>query len=64
MGNAGGINKRAGGKRVCGRFRSLSDHEDVEDFYDGDDGQRRGANKRRSHGICQRIGFIRDGDAS
>ena len=31
---------------------------------DGDDGQRRGANKRRSHGLCQRIGFIRDSDAS
>ena len=31
---------------------------------DGDDGQRRGANKRRSHGICQRSGLIRDGYAS
>ena len=25
---------------------------------------RRGANKRRSHGFCQRNGLIRDGDAS
>ena len=31
---------------------------------DGDDGQRGGANQRRSHGICQRIGLIRDGYAS
>ena len=28
------------------------------------DGQRRGANKRRSHGMCQRIGLIRDSYAS
>ena len=27
--------------------------EDVEESYDGDDGQRRGANKRRSDGLCQ-----------
>ena len=27
-------------------------------------GQRRGANKRRSHGVSQRIGLIRDGYAS
>ena len=38
--------------------------EDIEKSYDGDDGQRRGANQRRSHGICQRIGLIRDGYAS
>ena len=31
---------------------------------DGDDGQRRGANKRRSHGICQAIGLIRQNCAS
>ena len=31
---------------------------------DGDNGQRRGANKRRGNGICQRIGLIRDSDAS
>ena len=29
-----------------------------------DDGQRRGANKKRSHGICQRNGLVRDGHAS
>ena len=39
-------------------------HEDIEESDDGDDGQRQGANKRRSHGVCQRIGFIRDRDAS
>ena len=31
---------------------------------DGDDGQRRGANQRRSLGTCQRIGLIRDRYAS
>ena len=31
---------------------------------DGDNGQRQGANKKRSHGTCQRIGFIRDGCVS
>ena len=31
---------------------------------DRDDGQRRGANKRRSHGICQRIGLVRDSNVS
>ena len=40
------------------------DHEDLEESDDGDDGQRRGANKRRSHDICQRIGLVRDGYAS
>ena len=78
MGAAGCINKRAGGKRVCGRFRSkcacgqqerpwlcrIGDHEDIVESGDGDDGQRRGANKRRIHGICQGIGFIRDSNAS
>ena len=42
----------------------LGDHEDMEESDDGDDGQRRGANKRRGHGTCQRIGLIRDSDAS
>ena len=36
----------------------------IEKSDDGDDGQRRGANKRRNHGTCQRIELIRDGDAS
>ena len=36
----------------------------IEESDDGDDGHRRGANKRRSHGKCQRIGLIRDSDAS
>ena len=70
MGTPGCVHKRAGGKRVCGRFRRyyaygqqerpqlcwVGDHEES---YDGDDGQRRGANKSRGHGICQRIGLIR-----
>ena len=56
---------KSGGKRVCGRFRSkfaygqqerpqlcrVGDHEDIEESDDGDDGQRRAANKRRSHGF-------------
>ena len=40
------------------------DHEDIEESDDGDDGQRRGANQRRSDGICQAIGLIRDGYVS
>ena len=70
--------KRAERKRVRGGFRSeyaygqqarpllgwVGDHEDIEESYDGDDGQRRGANKRRSHCKCQRIGLIRDGYVS
>ena len=70
--------KIARGKRVRGGFRSgcaygrparpllywVGDHEDIEEFDDGDDGQRRGANKRRSNGMCQRIGLFRYGDAS
>ena len=78
MGTPGCISKRAGGKRVCCGFRSLSayglqkrpllcrieDNVDIEKSDDGDDVQRRGANQRRSHGICQRIGLIRDGYAS
>ena len=42
----------------------IGDHEDIEESDDGDDGQRRGANKRRGHRKCQRIGFNRDSDAS
>ena len=37
---------------------------DIEEADDGDDVQRRGANQRRSHGICQRKGPIRDSYAS
>ena len=75
MGITGYINKGTERERVCGGFRSwyahcqqerpqlcrVGDHEDIET---SDDGQRRGANKWRSHGICQRIGLIRDGYAS
>ena len=44
--------------------KRIGDHEDIEESDDGDDGQRRGAKKRRSNGIRQRIGFTRDCDAS
>ena len=37
----------------------FGDHEDIEESDDGDDGQRSGANQRRSDGICQAIGLIR-----
>ena len=67
-------NKRAGGKEVCGGFRCIwsvtetltlpvGDPEDIEKSDDGDDVQRRGANKRRSNSSRQRNGLIR-GDAS
>ena len=36
----------------------FGDHEDIEESYDGDDGQRRGANQRRSDSRCQTIGLI------
>ena len=38
-------------------LNSAEDHEDIEESDDVDDGQRRGANQRRNHGICQRIGL-------
>ena len=70
--------KRARRKRVCGRFQSkyasgqperpeicrIGDHEDIEVSDDRDDGQRLGANKRRGHGVRQRIGLVRDSNAS
>ena len=39
-------------------------HEDIEESDAGGDGQRRGANKRRSNGIFQTIGLIRQSYAS
>ena len=62
VGFAGRIHNKAGGKRFCGGPRSkhahgqqyrpslcrIGDHEDIEKSNDGDDGQRRGANKRRA----------------
>ena len=36
----------------------LETHEDIEESDDGDDCQRRGANKRRSNGVYQTIGLI------
>ena len=78
MGIVGCVNKRAGRKRVCGRFGCehaygqqerpwlcrVGDHQDIKESDDGDDGQRRGANKRRSDGVRQRIGLARDSGAS
>ena len=79
MGTVGCIIKRAGRERefvvdsgasmhmVSKKRPSLfrvGDHEYIDESYDGDDGQRRGANQRRSHGFCHRIELIRDGDAS
>ena len=40
------------------------DHEDIEKSDDGDDGQRRCANQRRSDSICQTIGLLRHSCAS
>ena len=34
------------------------DHEDIKKSDDGDDGQQRGANQRRSDSICQTIGLF------
>ena len=50
--------------RETSQLCRIGDHEDIEESDDGDDGQRRRANKRRSHGKDQRIGVIRDSDAS
>ena len=41
--------------------------ETIKSLQKSDDGcysQRQSANKRRSDGVCQRIGFVRDSDAS
>ena len=40
------------------------DREDLKKSDDGGSSQRRGANKRRGDSVCQRIGFIRDSNAS
>ena len=42
----------------------LETMKDIEKSDDGDNGQRQGANKKRGHGTCQRIGHIRDGCVS
>ena len=42
----------------------IGNHEDIEESDDSDDDQRRDANRRRSHGICQRIGLFRQTYAS
>ena len=65
-------------ERVCGCLRSeyaygqwernslcwVGDHEDIKKSDDGDDGQWRGANKRRSDSTCQTLGLICQSDAS
>ena len=43
-------------------FAEFGDHEDIKKSDNGDDGQRRGANKRRS--ICQTTGFFCQSDVS
>ena len=52
------------GQQARPQLCCVGDHEDIKKSDDGDDGQRRGANKRRSDCICQRIGLIRYGYAS
>ena len=42
----------------------FGDREDIKKSDDGGDCQRRDAHKRRGDGLCQRIGFIRDSNAS
>ena len=42
----------------------IGDREDIEKSDNGCDRHRRSANKRRGNGICPRIGFIRDSNAS
>ena len=67
------LSKRAGGEFVVDSRASMplvvsekdlklcwvGDHEDIKESDDGDDGQRRGANKKRSYGICATIGLVR-----
>ena len=72
------IHKKPGGKRVCGGLRNLQaygqqerpwrcrlgNREGLQKSDNGGNSQRRGANKRRGNSVCQRIGFIRDSNAS
>ena len=72
------IRNKTGGKRICCRFRREHAHVEQErlelsrfgnrkSVSKSDDGccsQRRCANKRRSDSVCQRIGLIRDSNAS
>ena len=72
------IRNTTGRKRIRCRFWSINAHFEHwrpelcriwnrEGLWESDDGcssQRRSAYKRRSDGVCQRIGFIRDGKAS
>ena len=55
------IHERASGRPQQSR---IGNREDIEQSDDGGDSQQRGAHKRRGDGICQRIGFIRDSNAS
>ena len=72
------IRNNTGGKGICCRFQCEHAHGEQErpelsrignreDLWKSDDGcysQRRSANTRRGNSVCQRIGFIRDSNAS
>ena len=67
------IHKKTRGKRICCRFRREHAHVEQErpelckGLRKSDDGcctHRRSANKRRGNSVCQRIGLIRDSNAS
>ena len=72
------IRNQTAGKIICCRFRREHPHVEQErpelcrigsrkSLWKPDDdccSQRRSANKRRSDTVCQRVGFIRDSDAS
>ena len=72
------IRNKTEGKRIRGRFRSITAHVEQErpelcrignrkGLKKSDDGccsQRRSAIKRSNDSVCQRIGFIRDSEAS
>ena len=75
---AGSIHHKTGGKIICCRvpcghahceqerpeLSRLGNRKSLEKSDDGCDSQRRSANKRRGNCVCQRIGFIRDSNAS
>ena len=58
------VDSGVGMHMVSKRDLNSAELETTRTSSDGDDGQRRGANKRRRHGLCQSIGPIRDGYAS
>ena len=61
------VDCRASMQMVSGKDLNSAELETVRISKKSDDGgnsQRRGANKRRGNGVCQKIGFIRDSNAS